>query len=323
MKKYLMIGSLLVIFLFFWTITQPCIAQEKFPSKPITLLIGYPPGGAGDLPLRYLSESISKRLGQPVVCINKVGGGGTVALGEVKTAKPDGYTIGYLPGGPIIGGHMRKLPFDVVKDFDAIIQHCSYMHGLIVKDDSPFKTLKDLIDYARANPGKVTYGTPGAGTPQHLTMIQLGQLAKVKWTHIPQQGGVPAVTAVMGGHVTCSQVATEFKPYVESGRVRLLVVSTEKRMEEYPDVPTFTELGYKIMGGELAIHSIVGPKGIPKDRVQILHDSFYQGMQEPGFMDVLKKLSLQLTHRNPQELQKLIEELYERSGEILKKIEEK
>lgn len=172
---------------------------------------------------------------------------------------------------------MRKLPFDVVKDFDAIIQHCSYMHGLIVKDGSPFKTLKDLIDYARANPGKVTYGTPGAGAPQHLTMIQLGQLAKVNWTHIPQQGGVPAVTAVMGGHVTCSQVATEFKPYVESGRVRLLVVSTEKRMEGYPDVPTFTELGYKIIGGELAIHSIVGPKGIPKDRVQILHDSFTNG----------------------------------------------
>jgi tripartite-type tricarboxylate transporter receptor subunit TctC len=218
---------------------------------------------------------------------------------------------------------MRKLPFHVVNDFDAIIQHCSYVHGLIVKDDSPFKTLKDLTDYAQANPGKVTYGTPGAGTPQHLTMIQLGELAKVKWTHIPQQGGVPAVTAVMGGHVTCSQVSTEFKPFVESGRVHLLVVSTEKRMDEYPNVPTFTELGYNIMGGELAIHSIVAPKGIPKDRMQLLHGTYYQAMQEPGFKDVLEKLSLRVVHRNSQELQKLIEKLYERSGEILKKIEEK
>jgi tripartite-type tricarboxylate transporter receptor subunit TctC len=110
MKKFMMIEFLFVSSFILWAVTSPCTAHEKFPSKPITLLIGYPPGGAGDLPLRYLSESVSKSLGQRVVIIDKVGGGGTVALGGVKTAKPDGYTIDYLPGGPIIGGHIWKLP---------------------------------------------------------------------------------------------------------------------------------------------------------------------------------------------------------------------
>ncbi len=321
MKRFLLIGFLLVSFFVVWVAAIPSFAQEKFPSKPITYLHGYPVGGTGDIPHRYLSESVSKRLGQPVVIVIKLGGGGSVALGELAKAKPDGYTIGFLSGGPIIGGHLSKLPFDVTKDFEPIIQHVTYVHGLIVKADSPFKTLKDLIDYAAANPGKVTYGTPGVGTPQHLTMILLGDLARVKWTHIPQAGGVPSVTAVMGGHVTFSEVSTEFKTFLEAGRVRLLSLSTAKRMDEFPDVPTLTELGYRIP--VFAIHCIAGPKGIPKDRVQILHDTYYQAMQEPGYRELLKKMSMPYEYRNPQDLQKHIEELYEKSGEILKKIEKK
>lgn len=319
MKKLLMIGFLLVSFFSLWVVVSPCIAQEKFPSKPITYLHGYPVGGTGDIPHRYLAESVSKRLGQPVVIVVKLGGGGSVALGELANVKPDGYTIGFLSGGPIIGSHLSKLPFDVTKDFEPIIQHVTYVHGLIVKADSPFKTVRDLLDYARDNPGKVTYGTPGAGTPQHLTMILLGDMAKVKLIHVPQQGGVPSVTAVMGGHVTCSEVSTEFKPFLETGRVRLLALATEKRMDEFPDVPTYLELGYKLTG--FAIHSIVGPKGIPKERVKILHDVYYQAMQEPGYRELLKKMSMPYMYKNPEGLQKAVEELYETSGELLKRVE--
>jgi tripartite-type tricarboxylate transporter receptor subunit TctC len=321
MKRFLMIGLILVSFLSVWAVAIPCVAQEKFPSKPITYFHGYPAGGTGDIPHRHLAESVSKRLGQPVVIVIKLGGGGSVALGEVARAKPDGYTIGFLSGGPIIGSHLTKLPFDVTKDFQPIIQHCTYIHGCIVRADSPFKTLKELIDYARANPGKVTYGTPGAGTPQNLTMIWLGDLAKVEWIHVPQKGGVPAVTAVLGGHVTCSEVSTEFKPFLEAGRVRLLSLATPKRMEEFADTPTLKELGYDILG--FAIHSIVGPKGIPMDRVKILHDAYYESMQEPGYRELLRKMSMPYEYRNSEDLQKHIEELYEKSGEVLKKIGKK
>jgi tripartite-type tricarboxylate transporter receptor subunit TctC len=321
MKRSLMIGFFLVSFFAVWLAAIPCSAKEEFPLKPIIFIHGMPAGGTGDIPHRYLAEIVEKKLGQPVVIVIKLGGGGTVGLGEVARAKPDGYTIGFLAGGPIIGSHLSKLPFDVTKDFTPIIQHVTYVHGLIVKTDSPFKTFKDLIDYARANPGKVTYGTPGAGTPQHLTMIWLGDLAKVQWIHVPQKGGVPSVTAVMGGHVTCSEVSTEFKPFLEAGRVRLLSITTEKRMEEFPDTPTLKELGYDVMG--FAIHSIVGPKGIPKDRVKILHDAYYEAMQEPGYRKLLKKMSMPYEYRNSQDLQKHIEELYQKSGEILKSIEKK
>jgi tripartite-type tricarboxylate transporter receptor subunit TctC len=150
-------------------------------------------------------------------------------------------------------------------------------------------------------------------------MILLGDMAKVKLIHVPQQGGVPSVTAVMGGHVTCSEVSTEFKPFLESGRVRLLAIATEKRMEEFPDVPTYLELGYNLTG--FAIHSIVGPKGIPKERVKILHDAYYQAMQEPGYRELLKKMSMPYVYKNPEGLQKAIEELYDTSGELLKRVE--
>lgn len=321
MKRFLMIGFLLVSFLSVWVVAIPCIAQEKFPTKTITLLVGFGPGGTGDLPLRYLAESASKSLKQPVVVVNREGGGGTVALGELKNSKPDGYTIAFMSTGGVLSAHMRKLPYHPVKDFDPIIQHAISMYGLAVQADSPFKTVKDLIEYARANPGKVTYSTAGAGTPQHVVMIQLGEVEKVEWTHIPLGSGVAAVTQLLGGHVTACSQATEWKPYVDSGRLRLLAMFTDKRIDEYPDVPTLIDLGYNIVAFNL--YCVVGPEGIPKDRVQTLHDAFYQGMQEPGYKDVLKKLNMRFIHRNPQDLKKFIEELYEKSGEILKKSEKK
>ncbi len=321
MKRFLMIGFLLVSFFVVWVAAIPCFAQEKFPSKPITLVIGYGPGGAGDMPLRYLAESASKRLGQPIVIINKEGGGGTVALGELKNAKPDGYTIAFMSTAGVMSAHMRKLTYHPVKDMEPIIRHAAGDYGLVVLADSPYKTLKDLISYARANPGNVTYTTAGAGTPQHLVMIQVGDVEKVKWTHVPQGSAVAAISTLLGGHVTSCSQGTEWTPYVQSGRLRLLAIYSAKRVPEHPDVPTLKDLGYNIVAFNL--YCVVGPKGIPKDRVQILHDAIYQAMQEPGYSQVLKKYNMWVSHENPEELKKSIEELYIKSGEVIKKIEQK
>lgn len=321
MKKFLMIGFLLTIVLPLGVSTSPCIAQEKFPARSITLLVGYAPGGTGDLPLRCLAEFASKTLGQPVVVVNKEGGGGTVAVGEVAKSKPDGYTISFLSTGGVIGAHLWKLPYHPIQDLEPIIQHASSPYGLVVKSDSPFKTLKDLIDYAKANPGKVTYSHAGAGTPQHLVMIRLGEAAHVEWTDVPMGGGVPAVTALLGGHVTCAAQATEWKPYVISGQLRLIASFMEKRIEGFPDSPTLIEQGYNIVAPSL--YSVVGPKGIPKERVQVLHDAFFKGMEQPKFKEVLKNLNMTFIHRNPPELGKYIQELYESSGKIIQDIKKK
>lgn len=153
----------------------------------------------------------------------------------LKNEKPDGYTIGILPSGAVLSQHMRKVPYDSAKDFTPIMQYAVYLYGLVVKSDSPWKTFKDFIDYCKANPGKIRYSTAGPGTPQHLVMERLALKEKIKWTHVPFEGGPQAITALLGGHVEASSQTTEWKKHVEAGTLRLLAVYGEKRMVDFPD----------------------------------------------------------------------------------------
>lgn len=301
--------------------STPDWAAEKFPDKAITLEVGYGAGGSTDLPARALAEGTSKILGQPVVVVNKPGGGSSVMLSELKNAKPDGYTLGVLSSGGILSALMRKVPYHPVNDFDCILQYSVYQYGLVVRADSPWKTLKELIAYAQANPNKVKYSTAGAGTPQHLVMVQLGEAAKVKWTHIPFGSGNEAITALLGGHVDCSAQTTEWKAQVDAGRLRLLAILMPNRMAAYPNVPTLMELGYPIAAP--SIIGIVAPKGLPKERLKILHDAFHKGMQDPGFRKSLEQFDLPPVYRNSEDCAKFSKELYESSGKVIEKLEKK
>jgi tripartite-type tricarboxylate transporter receptor subunit TctC len=296
-------------------------ASEKFPSRPITLLVGYGAGGSTDLPARALAEAAAKSLGQPIVVINKPGGGSSVMLSELKNAKPDGYTVGILSSGGILSALMRKVPYQPLNDFDYLLQYSVYQYGLVVRADSPWKSLKDLIAYAQANPGKIRYSTAGAGTPQHLVMVQLGEAAKVRWLHIPFNSGNEAIAALLGGHMECSAQTTEWKPMVDSGQLRLLAILMPMRMADYPNVPTLTEAGYPIAAP--SIIGIVGPKGLPKDRLKLLHDAFYKGMQDPAFKKVLAQFDLPLIYRNSEDSFKFTKELYESSARMIEKMEKK
>ena len=299
----------------------PNWAAENFPNKAITLEVGYGAGGSTDLPARTLAEAAGKILGQPVVVINKPGGGSSVMLSELKNAKPEGYTLGVLSSGGILSAHMRKVPYHPVNDFDCILQYSVYQYGLVVRADSPWKTLNEFIAYAQANPGKIKYSTAGAGTPQHLVMVQLGEAAKAKWTHIPFGSGNEAITALMGGHVDCSAQTTEWKAQVDAGRLRLLAILMPHRMAAYPKVPTLMEMGYNIAAP--SILAIVAPKGLHKDRLKILHDAFHKGMQDPGFKKALDQFDLPLVYRNSEDCTKFSKELYESSGKLIEKLEKK
>jgi len=210
---------------------------------------------------------------------------------------------------------LMKVPYHPVKDFDAIIHHMTVPEGLVVNASSPFKTVDDLINYARANPGKVTYGS--AGTNIALNMARLGGEANVKWTNIPYAGGPSIIPALLGGHLTCAPITTVFVPYVQSGRLRLLATFTEKRLEMFPNVPTMKELGYNISGS--SIFGIVGPKGLPRERVKILHDAFRQAVESPPFKDLLKKFEAAYDYRDSEGFQKYIEELYNSRVDLIKK----
>ena len=304
------------------TILQPCSAAEIFPTKPITLLEGYGAGGAADRSSRMFAEVTSKYVGQPIVVLNKPGGGTSVMLGELKNARPDGYTLGNLMTGGIISAGLRKVPYDPVNDFEPILQYAiQYKFAIAVRADSPFKTLKDMIDYAAANPNKIKYGTMGAGSPPHLVMIQLGDAAKVKWTHIPFNNGPESVSALLGGHISCSVGSHQWEDYVESGRVRLLVCVAEERMPAFPNLPTLIDLGYNI--AQLTFFGITGPKGIPKDRMKVLHDAFYKGINDPVFVNHFKTFDTRPFYRNPEETEKYIKKLYTTVVSLAAEIEKK
>ncbi len=319
MKKILVISFLLLIGLVLLTEATPCRGQDKFPAKPITLFIGFGPGGTGDITNRALAEAASKILGQPIVVLNKPGAGGAVALGELKNAQPDGYTIGSLSSAGIISAAMRKVNYHPVNDFDAILQTNSIVYGLVVRTDSPFQSLKDLLAYAQANPNKIKYSTTGPGSPVHLTMVRLADLLDIKWTHVPFGGGVEAVSALLGGHVDYTSSTAEWKPYVLSGRLRLLVTFGSRRIAAYPDAPTLIELGYNMTAPNTAC--IAGPKGIPQDRLKILHDALYKAMDAPEFRTSLEKFDLPLDYKNSHDAEIIIKEIYETTGKLIGKIE--
>lgn len=311
-------GMFFVILAFMFAPPCPAQAQEKYPAKPINFIVGYPAGGTTDICARPLVNAASKILGQPVVVVNKPGGGSAVAVALLKTEKPDGYTIGILPSGAVLSQHMRKVPYDSAQDFTPIMQYAVYLYGLVVQSESPWKNFKEFIDYAKANPGKIRYATAGPGTPQHLVMERLAIQEKIKWTHVPFDGGGPAVTALMGGHVEAISQTTEWKKHVESGRLRLLAVYGENRMADFPNAPTLLELGYKITAP--SIISIIGPKGLAPQVVDTLHAAFRKAMDDPDFIKAGNQADQPVLYRGPQDLGRHLVQMNEEVGTLIRNL---
>lgn len=307
----------LIITLVFVLQTGPLRAAD-FPTKPIEYIIIFAAGGSTDIVARLMSNLVSKELGQPVVVINNGGGGGTMGIAAMTKSKPDGYTIASLSTGALeFKPHMVDLPYDTLKDIVPIIQFGEYPQGIAVKADAPYKTLKDLIEYARQNPGKVTYGTTGAGGAQHISMERLALEAKINWKHVPFKGGSPAITDLLGGHITATTVA-EFVPQVKAGNAKLLAVFGTARMESFPNAPTLMELGYKVsMSNYLGVGV---PTGTPKQARDKLANAFKNAMGDPSFKKIMDQFSIEIVYRSGDELAEVIKQGYKSSGEILKKL---
>jgi tripartite-type tricarboxylate transporter receptor subunit TctC len=313
LKKFRVLGlSLLVSSLMF---TNAMAAE--WPSKPIKLTIAYGAGGTTDMSARLLASLLEKELGQTVVCQNKPGGGGSVAASIAATQKPDGYDIFTLVTAPAaITPHMQQLPFNPLTDFTPIARYGLWHYALVVRADSPFKTLGDLISYAKDNPGKVSYGLSGAGTPQHLVMERLKMETGIEWKPIPFKSGTEAVTACMGGHVTAVAGVTEWVPQVKGGDMRLLAVFDAERMDEFPEVPTLRELGYDIVAPSCL--GIAGPKGLPEPVVSKLDAAIKKAITNPQFVELMERIMIKIAYLNSEEFGEYIKEIYEQQGKILK-----
>ena len=314
--------GLLVCGIIIWNLwIPPCWGAEdpdKFPSKPITMIIHFAVGGSSDLTGRKLADFGSKILGQPIVPENKVGGAGVIAISAVSKANPDGYTIGtFSYSASVIAPHLRTVPYNVKKDFTYIMQYAEYPQAFCVLANARWKTFKEFIEEARKNPNKLTYATAGAKSGQHILMEQVALAEKVKITHVPTHGGSEVVTQQLGGHVDGS-LAAELAPHVRSGNVRALAVAGEKRLDSMPDVPTFTELGYKLESPLWL--GFCAPKGLDPRIIKKLHDAFKKAYEDPSFKELCATLVMTPIYRGPEAFKEMVIKDYDGQARILKQL---
>ncbi len=265
-------------------------AQAAFPNKPVKLVIAFPAGGPTDITMRSLADSAGRALGQPVVVENKPGAGGTLPAQALQAAPPDGYTLAQIPLGVFRLGYTTKINWDPIKDISYVINVTGYAFGIVVPADSPFKTWQDFVAYAKANPGKLTYGSTGTLTSPHLTTERIAQQAGIELQHVPYKGNADLMVALQSGQLMAGADSTGWAPHVEAGKLRVLNTWGEKRLAKFPDAPTLKELGYDIV--QNSPFGIGAPKGTPPEVVKRLHDAFKQAMEEPSYVASLAKYDM-------------------------------
>ena len=314
-KRFLLCTAALLALVFSFS-SAPA---QDYPSRPITLVVQFSAGTTTDIIARRLADDVSKILGQPLVCVNKTGGGGSVGVAEIARSKPDGYTIGCvnMPALAIIP-HMQNLPYDPLKDIANICVIQPYEYGIYVKADAPWNSLKDLVDYARNNPGKVVYGSPGTGTTNHIIMIRIGQENKLNWKHVPYRGDGEIIPAMLGGHVhAASGSPASIVPQVKGGKLKLLVVTNKDRWPYLPEVPTLLESGYKFF--QSSYLSLGAPAGTPEGVRIKLEDTFRKVMEDPAVKEEFqKKLFATLGYQSGADYAKYIREQYAYYKDFLK-----
>jgi tripartite-type tricarboxylate transporter receptor subunit TctC len=260
---------------------------QAFPTKPITLICPWSAGGGTDLHLRKLAELASRQLGQSVVVENRAGGSGMNGPATMaKTARADGYTISQLAITAFRVPHMQKVDWDPLQDFTYIIGLAGYTFGVVVKADSPLKSFQDLIAYAKANPGKLSYATPGTGTSLHLAMEEIGVKTGVQFLHVPFKGQADGAAALLGGHVMAQVDSTGWARHVDAGTFRLLATLGDRRTRW--NAPTVKELGIDTVSS--SPYGLVGPKGMPPQVVKVLHDAFKRASEDPENTKTLEQL---------------------------------
>jgi tripartite-type tricarboxylate transporter receptor subunit TctC len=294
------------------------LARSEYPERPVTILVGFEAGGAADLLTRGVVIGASQYLKQPIVVENKGGGGGSVALAVVATAKPDGYTLCQAPDVAIVDTALiQKVTYKPLKSFTPIIGIGAATHtALLVKNDAPWKTFDEFIDYAKRNPGKIKYGSAGVGTGMHVVMEIIAQKDGIKWVHVPYKSAVPARTALMGGHIDAVSSSIDWPPFVQSGQLKVLATHGEKRSPYFPDVPTLKEMGYNAVN--FTVQAIVGPAGLPPEVVKKLEAAFVSGMETPEFKAVRERLYMSPVSLNSKEYDQYLKEKWGRTEKLFK-----
>ena len=279
-----------------------------FPQHPISLWVPWPAGGGTDLTMRVLAELASHPLGQKLIVENRPGAGGTLVMPVLQQAAPDGYTIGQVPQPVFRAVHTQKVLWDPIRDLSPIIQLTGVTFGVVVPAGSPFKSLDDLFDFARANPGRLTISTNGAGTTPHLVLDELFGRRKLKYIHVPYKGTAEQMINVASGQVMAGVNSTGFAPFVDSGTLRLLVTFGERRTKRWPTVPTLKELGHGIVAA--SPYGLCGPRGMNPAVVQVLHDALKAALFDPMHLTELSRYDQEPNYLGPEDYARAMREAY-------------
>jgi tripartite-type tricarboxylate transporter receptor subunit TctC len=299
-------------------LARPALAQSRFPDRPIRILVPFPPGGTTDLEMRALSEGASRRLGQPVVIENRPGAGGTLgATAIAQGTRPDGYTLSVMPNSvfrvPVM---MARPPYDPMTDFTWIIRLVGYTFGIVVRADAPWRTLQDLLADARANPGRITYGTPGVATLD-VTMERIARMSGgISWVHVPFRGGADNIQALLAGQINVSAESSVWAELVRDGRLRLLATWGERRAPRFPDAPTLREAGVDIVNA--SPYGLAGPRGMEPEVVRILHDAFRDSLNDPQHLAILERFDMPLMYADGAAYAAYAREFYEEDSAMVR-----
>ena len=298
----------------------PALAQPRYPDRPIRLVIPWPAGGSADSQLRSMGEIAGRALGQPVVMENKPGAGGTLGpMTVAQQSRPDGYTLTQMHLSVLRRPWMMKAPqWNPVADFTHIIGLTGWLFGTAIKADSRFATWAEMIAFARANPGKLTYSTSGIGTTNHLAMETIQELEKVELTHVPFRGSNEGVTAALAGQVDMVCDSSAWAPFVEAGSMRALSVWTAERAARFPTVPTLKELGYDLE--VTSPYGVSGPKGMDEGVVRVLHDACKAALFDAENNRIRAQFDMPLVYRGTEDYRQFIAERVDYEKAMVKRL---
>jgi tripartite-type tricarboxylate transporter receptor subunit TctC len=283
-------------------------AQQAYPTKPIKLISPWTAGGTSDVVLRAFAASAAKNLDGTIYVENKPGAGGVLGAAELANARPDGYVLSQLAMSIFSVPHMQKVQFDPLKDITYIARVCTYTNGLVVRADSPIKSVADLMEYAKANPGKFSFASSGIGSSPHLLMEELAYRAGVKFQHIPYKADSESLQSLMSGTVMGMSGSTSWAPQVAAGNVRILATYGGKRTKRWPNVPTLPELGYNVPETPFGFG---GPKGMDAAVVTRLQEALRQSLNDPEVIATLERNDMQPAFLTSAEYTKSSFEMFE------------
>ena len=314
MKRVTIAFSAMLVLLLLASLSLAIAAEEKFPTRPITLINPLPPGGPTDLVIRLLAEKAGKALGQPVVPVNKPGGNFVIGISELQQAKPDGYTVGYLPSsGAFVLPHLEKVPYDTLKDFKPIIQYGAMNFGMVVQADSPYKTWKDIADAGKKT--KLRYGHSGPRTLQAIVLNLMAKQEGFSFINIPYKGSPESQTALIGGHLDLA--AGDFSySLVEAGKIRPILMLADTRSPMYPTIQCLKDAGYDYPVPVPFI--LAAPKDTPAAIMKLLEDAFTKAAKDPEYIKGVDDIKLLTTYRSSAELVQYMSATFEKVGQMLK-----